>query len=76
MDTFGKFSRVADTVGRSENFYFRENRSFKPRCGEGLSTVYPSVQTIRFFVPLGRGEVRKYIEERYRFLNNGVLSIE
>lgn len=30
MDTFGKFSRVADTVGRSENFYFRENRSFKP----------------------------------------------
>lgn len=46
------------------------------RCGEGLSTVYPSVQTIRFFVPLGRGEVRKYIEERYRFLNNGVLSIE
>lgn len=30
MDTFRKFSRVADTVGRSENFYFRENRSFKP----------------------------------------------
>lgn len=35
------------------------------RCGEGLSTVYPSVQTIRFFVPLGRGEVRKYIEESF-----------
>lgn len=41
MDTFRKFSRVADTVGRLENFYFREtdhsNRSMRRGFINGLS---------------------------------------
>lgn len=73
------FLRVADTVGRFENFFpFRENRSFNSLLD--AAKVYPSV--INHHDSLCRSAVEKLVEkytEEERYIVSGtmvVLSIE